>query len=104
MASCEMPLAAASFLKAASQGSNAPVLRQLAWPNAAVGIAASATASSAQPVCFVRMLRIPLLRLFLLVQPQLAYPDRAGRLTANCDPANRATGAWTRDDQFSTTS
>src|SRR5436190_17943354 len=116
MTSCEMPLAAASFLNAASQGSNAPVLRQLAWPNAAVGRAASISAS-AQPVCFVGMLMIRLLPLlewrmffatnrcsirgklpprhqarrppfrlrnFLLVQRQLAYPDRAAADTADC--------------------
>src|SRR5262245_63757540 len=45
-----MPLAAASFLKLASQGSKAAVLRQLAWPNAAVGAPTSSTASTAQ-VC-----------------------------------------------------
>jgi hypothetical protein len=37
-------------LKLASQGSNAPVLRQLAWPNAAAGAAVSRIAANAQTV------------------------------------------------------
>src|SRR5262249_320161 len=48
MVACEMPLAAASFLKAASQGSKGAVLRQFAWPNAAVGTATNSAASAAQ--------------------------------------------------------
>jgi hypothetical protein len=43
-------------LKAASQGSNAPVLRQFACPNAAVGTAASNTADSAQALCLACIL------------------------------------------------
>ena len=48
MLACEMPLAAASFLKLASQGSKAAVLRQFACAHAAVGAPATSIAITAQ--------------------------------------------------------
>ncbi len=55
MAACEMPWAAASFLKAASQGSKAPVLRQFAWAHAVAGKPASSAPSTAPRTLEIRV-------------------------------------------------
>src|SRR5262245_2798176 len=112
MADCEMPFSTASFLKAASQGSNAPVLRQLAWPNAAVGAALSRIAANAQTVwlaCIlvVRVVRMGL-RLFSTSTAALIAPGsgRGASCSYNgnslnlhrkgdCDPATAARGPET---------
>src|SRR6187397_2860395 len=122
MAACEMPLAAASFLKAASQGSNGAVLRQFGWPNAAVGALNSSAASAARTHCIACIVMIPSgrrsrpadrpahpaalwLRHFLPVERQLAYPDRGVGEGVGRDPAvGRKPRAFVKDDEFSTTS
>src|SRR6516164_9157435 len=78
MVACEMPLAAASFLKSASQGSKGAVLRQFAWPKAPVG--APSAAPPAQPK-FVASLA---LSLSALVPPCFAgaLPDSRRRASA----------------------
>ena len=107
MAACEMPLAAASRLKLASQGSKAAVLRQLAWPNAAVGMPmqqhrqrspspvaslASSLSAFASPSCRADRpgaSRRAAHRRFLLVERQLAYPERGSSETRGSRPCNR---------------
>src|ERR1700730_11548900 len=54
-----MPLASASFLKAATQGSKAPGLGQFACASAAVGAPSSITATRAQAVRIVPILIAP---------------------------------------------
>ena len=66
--------AAASFLKAASHGSNAPVLRQFAWPNAAAGAPTTRTANRAPIPCFACI---------VMYRPRRVY-GQAARLIAPC--------------------
>src|SRR6266849_2212425 len=95
IAACEMPLAAASRLKLASQGSKLPVLRQLGCASATVGASSKSIAATAQIIVRIVMVRschivrsslrvsarptrsgAPRARGCLLAQCQLAYPDR----------------------------
>src|SRR5260221_10937969 len=104
-----MPCAAASFLKVASHGSNGAVLRQFAWPNADVGAAVNTKASTAhvdRVLCMVTV-RIGIATFagarFAVfgVEWQLAYLDRG--LASKVD-GPLSVGAWSKDEQFSTTS
>src|ERR1700675_1435759 len=93
MADWDMPLEAASLLKASSKGSKAPELRQFAGARGALGAPRRSAARTAQAGRIVRIIMLCLcprrlmpnilcpsrvLRLWhcLLAERQLAYPDR----------------------------
>src|ERR1700716_4141181 len=95
MAAAEMPWAAASFLKSASQRSKLPVLRQLAFwaqagepakrPAPRPAIATQAKAVHSRTLCRIGLSAVVddivtaegrAGKPSLLILPQLAYPDR----------------------------
>src|SRR6516162_5891390 len=117
MVDCEMPWVAASFLKLASHGSKAPVLRQFAWPNAAVGtaISSASTAHVDRIVCIVSILTDQPCFAGLAAYLVSCFGDGTscscsgnspilseGSPEGGLDPA--VIGAWSTDDEFSTPS